>query len=193
MTKPNSDDLYEDKFARVWSEVRRIDELRQTDAKAATDLANERDRRLDQRMDGQETAVAAALAAAEKAVTAALVASEKAVDKAEVAQKAVNETQNEFRGTLRDQASNFMPRIETENLVRELRGLIVAQETTIAGLRSRIDVGPPSLSTLQARSDENVGRRGGALDTRTLVFAVIAAIATLTSIGLALAAVVKGG
>jgi hypothetical protein len=191
MAKSNGNDLYEDKFARVWSEVRRIDELRQTDAHAARNLSNERDRRLDQRMDGQETAVAAALAAAEKAVTAALVASEKAVDKAEVAQKAVNETQNEFRGTLRDQATNFMPRNETENLIRELRGLIASQGETLSTLRSRIDVGPPSLSAIQARSDEQIGARRGALDTRTIIFAGIAALATLLSIGFAIAALVK--
>ena len=192
MTNPNGDDLYEDKFERVYAEVRRIDQLRQTDAAASEKLALESFRRLDQRMDAQETAVAAALAAAEKAVTAALTAADKAVGKAELAQAKTNESQNEFRGTLRDQAQQFMPRSETENLVRELRGLIAQQSSTLTDLRSRIDVGPPSLLTLQARSDENVGRRGAAIDGRTLAFGVIAAIGTLLGIVGLVAAFARG-
>ncbi len=63
-------------------------------------------------------------AANEKAMSAALAAAEKAVDKAEQAQQRVNITQNEFRGTLKDQAADLMPRAETESLVRELNGKI---------------------------------------------------------------------
>jgi hypothetical protein len=176
----NGDDLYEDRFQRVFAEVVRIDQLRASDAVSSDKLAEERTRRLDQRMDGQETAVAAALAAAEKADTAALTAADKAVGKAEVAQAKVNETQNEFRGTLRDQAQAFMPRSETENLIRELRGLIAGHANTITELRSRLDVGPPSLATLQTRSDEGVGRKSGVLETRALIFAVVG---TLVGIG----------
>lgn len=171
----NGDELYEDKFARVYAEIVRIDQLRATDAQSDRELAAERTRRLDQRMDAQETAVAAALAAAEKAVTAALTAADKAVGKAELAQAKVNETQNEFRGTLRDQATAFMPRSETENLVRELRSLITQNASQFADLRSRVDVGPPTLTQLQTRSDEAAGHKAGALDTRTLVLALIAA------------------
>lgn len=132
--------------AETAAEVRRIDALA---------LAEQG--RVNALLKGQETAVAAALAAAEKAVAAALVASEKAVNKAEAAQQRVNETQNEFRGTLSDQAKNFMPRIETENLIRELRNLINVQDDAIGTLRSRLDVGPPSLAVLQARSDNTTG------------------------------------
>lgn len=114
-------------------------------------------KRLDQLRTADQLATSTALTAAEKAVAAALSASDKAVDKSEIAQKGVNETQNEFRGTLRDQASTFMPRAETESLVRELRGLISAQAVEIGGLRSRLDVGPPSLAAIQARSDEQAG------------------------------------
>lgn len=89
-------------------------------------------RRLDERFESQEKAINAALAAAEKAVTAAfaaaekavnaaLVSAEKAVEKAEASQARVNETQNEFRGTLRDQAADLMPRSETELLIGDLR------------------------------------------------------------------------
>ncbi len=114
-------------------------------------------KRLDQLRTADQLATSTALTAAEKAVAAALSASDKAVDKSEIAQKGVNETQNEFRGTLRDQASTFMPRAETESLIRELRGFISAQGEVIAGLRSRLDIGPPSLAAIQARSDEQVG------------------------------------
>ena len=137
-------------------------------------------KRLDQLRMADQLATTTALTAAEKAVAAALASSDKATDKAEIAQKGINASQNEFRATLRDQALTFMPRAETESLVRELRGLIGAQSETISELRSRLDIGPPSLSTLQTRSDENVGRRAGAADTQKLVFALIgAAIAGL--------------
>lgn len=116
-------------------------------------------KRLDQLRTADQLATSTALTAAEKAVAAALSASDKAVDKSEIAQKGVNEGQNEFRGTLRDQALTFMPRAETESLVRELRGLIAAQAEALSVLRSRLDVGPPSLGVLQSRSDESVGRR----------------------------------
>ena len=76
---------------------------------------------VDQRFASSEVAVTTALSSAEKAVGAALIAAEKAVEKAEAAQGRVNETQNEFRGTLRDQAADLMPRAETELLVKDLR------------------------------------------------------------------------
>lgn len=133
-------------------------------------------KRLDQLRTADQLATSTALTAAEKAVAAALSASDKAVDKSEVAQKGVNEGQNEFRGTLRDQAATFMPRAETESLIRELRGLIAAQGEVITGLRSRLDVGPPSLSLLQARSDQTQGRLTGWNDVRLLVLAVVAAV-----------------
>lgn len=161
----------------VYAEIKRVDQLGQAES-----------RRIDGLLKAQETAVNAALAAAEKAVAAALAASEKAVNKAELAQGNVNETQNEFRGTLRDQAQTLMPRAEAENLVRELRGLLEVQGRSVADLRSRLDVGPPTLATLQTRSDADAGRRAGSLETRTLVFAlgglIFAAVAFLAGRGL---------
>jgi hypothetical protein len=145
----------------LYVEVRRLDEL----------AKSERDR-VDGLFRTSETAVNAALVAQEKAVAAALAASEKAVNKAEAAQGNVNETQNEFRGSLKDQATTQMPRAEAEVTFRELRGLIAAQGEVITGLRSRLDVGPPSLTALQARSDADVGRRAGSTDMQRLVFAI---------------------
>ena len=88
------------------------------------DFDIEREKRLDERFEGQEKAVAAALTAQKEATTVALSSAEKAVDKAEQAQLRVNVTQNEFRATLKDQAADLMPRSETELLVRDLRSQI---------------------------------------------------------------------
>lgn len=79
---------------------------------------------VDQRFAASETATTTALSAAEKAVSAALTAAEKAVTKAEASQEKVNVTQNEFRGTLKDQAADLMPRAETELLITDLRSQI---------------------------------------------------------------------
>jgi hypothetical protein len=162
----SDDRLLDALFKAVYAEIKRLDQLRSSDQLATT----------------------TALTAAEKAVAAALAASDKAVEKSETAQKGVNEGQNEFRGTLRDQAATFMPRAETESLVRELRGLIGSQSAELGDLRSRIDVGPPSLTAIQARSDADVGRRQGAADTQKLVFALIgAAVAALPLLAIYLA------
>ncbi len=143
-------------------------------------------KRLDQLRTADQLATSTALTAAEKAVAAALSASEKAVDKAETNQKGINETQNEFRATLRDQAADLMPRAETESLVRELRGLIATQDKTIADLRSRLDVGPPSLGVLQARSDQSQGRMTGWSDARVVLLALVSAAAFALALYVAL-------
>lgn len=64
-------------------------------------IINERDRHYIQRFDGQEKAVAAALAAAKEAVIKAEGASEKRFDSV-----------NEFRNTLKDQQQTLLPRGE---------------------------------------------------------------------------------
>jgi hypothetical protein len=55
-----------------------------------------------------------------EALQLALGAADKAVNKAEEAQLRVNQTQNEFRGTLKDQAATLMPRTEVEQLIKGL-------------------------------------------------------------------------
>lgn len=75
---------------------------------------------VDMRFLAQEKAVAAALAAQEKAVAAALAAADRAVSKAETAAERRFESQNEFRGTLTDQARTFMPRAEAEQATKTL-------------------------------------------------------------------------
>lgn len=162
---PSKFDTHDIELARVvlGTEIKRVDDLLGAEA-----------RRVDGMFDAQETAVNAALVAQEKAVAAALAASEKAVNKAEIAQQRVNETQNEFRGSLKDQANTLMPRLETENIVREIRGLVSVNTKELGDLRSRIDIGPPSLSLLQSRSDEGVGGNRSAQSSRALVFSVAA-------------------
>lgn len=66
-------------------------------------LMAERDQRNQQRFDGQE-----------KAVVAALHAAKEAVDKAETASNKRFDASNEFRQQLSDQAATFMPRREAE-------------------------------------------------------------------------------
>jgi hypothetical protein len=114
---------------------------------------------VDQRFAASETATTTALAAAEKAVTAALTAAEKAVTKAEASQEKVNVTQNEFRGTLKDQAADLMPRAETELLIKDLRG---------------------QLDDLRTSRDVVAGRSSGiALSANTIVVALTILIAAV--------------
>jgi hypothetical protein len=71
-----------------------------------------------------QRAVQAALASAEKAVSAALTASKEAVTKAETASEKRFDSVNEFRKTLSDQTSTFLPRPEYEAKHENLKELI---------------------------------------------------------------------
>lgn len=133
-------------------------------------------KRIDQLRAADQLAVAAALSAAEKAVAAALSASKEAVNKAEEAQLRTNTSQNEFRGQLKDQASTFASLIELHSIEAALREADDRLLAAINDLRSRLDVGPPSLGVLQARSDNDIGRRAGAFDQRQLVFGLVGVV-----------------
>lgn len=105
-------------------------------------LINERDRQYNQRFEAQEKAVNAALIAAKEAVNAALAAAQTAVNKAEIANEKRLDNQNEFRGQLKDQAANLMPRSEAdarfvglEKDVKRLSDSIIAGAGTIAGIQ----------------------------------------------------------
>lgn len=93
---------------------------------------------VDTRFEAQREAVAAALAAQEKAVAAALAAADRAVAKAETAAERRFESQNEFRGTLTDQARTFMPRAEAEQTMRAMNEKL---ENLTARVNSRDDRG----------------------------------------------------
>lgn len=170
-------------LSALYTEVKRLDEV----AILRDKLADAESKRVNGLFAAQETAVHAALVAQEKAVAAALAASEKAVNKAEASQQRTNEGQNEFRQQLKDQAGTFMPRSESESIARELRGLIAETHKELGNVRSRLDLGPPSLPILQARSDINDGRRLGALDTRNLAFLILGALLAIAGF------VLKGG
>lgn len=68
----------------------------------------------DEKIDQLKEFVLALRADDKEALAIALKAADTATDKAEAAQRRVNETQNEFRGTLKDQATTLMPRAESE-------------------------------------------------------------------------------
>jgi hypothetical protein len=74
----------------------------------------------EQRFEGQEKAVNAALTAAKEAVTKAEIAAEKRFDAA-----------NEFRGQLSDQAATFMPRLEAEQRIGVNADKVTAIENRI--------------------------------------------------------------
>lgn len=156
-------------------EMRRIDALRTADQVA-----------LSAALLAAKTAVDAALAAAEKAVAAALIAAKEAVNKAEIAQAKTNEGQNEFRGQLRDQANTFLPKNEfiltNQNNIERLEDL----RKDLGNVRSRIDIGPPSLSTLQSESDRRGGRDTGTGDTWKIVAVIASAVVGFAGLVLAL-------
>jgi hypothetical protein len=106
-------------------------------------------------------------------------AAQAAVAKAEDSQKVVNASQNEFRGTLKDQAADLMPRKETEQQFAEIRN-------QLGDLRSRLDTGPQQLRDLQTLSDRGLGREDQLTENRAVTgnafLYVTAALAVLAII-----------
>jgi hypothetical protein len=135
-------------------------------------LVDERDRRYQQRFDGQDRAVQAALAAQEKAVAAALSAAERAVLKAEAAAERRFESQNEFRGQLADQAARQLPRAEA------------AVEFT--NLRERLDELQKRIEAITVTQASVGGVAVGGKDAFARLVSVVGLIGVLISIFLAL-------
>jgi hypothetical protein len=122
-------------------------------------LIAERDRQYDQRFRAQETAMAAALAAADKAIAAAFAAADKAtvaafaaakeaVEKAERANDKHFESVNEFRKTLTDQTATFAPRAEMDVRFRALEEKIASVSQRETQSAARLE-GSSNLSTWQ--------------------------------------------
>lgn len=106
-------------------------------------ILHERDIRHDQRFVAQE-----------KAVIAALIAAKEAVDKAELASQRRFEAVNEFRAQLSDQATTFMPRLESEQRI--------AQNTEkIEQLNKYVTL---EFARSNSRLDVNAGRGSGLKD-----------------------------
>jgi hypothetical protein len=83
-------------------------------------LIDVNDRRYEQRFADLKVAVDLAFAAQKELVQSALLSAERAVTKAENAAEKRFDSQNEFRGSLEDQARTFMPRAEAEIVFKSL-------------------------------------------------------------------------
>lgn len=127
-------------------------------ADAAADVRNE------QRFVAQQLAVKDALLNAEKAVLVAEANSEKWRGNA-----------NEWRGAMNDRERTLMPRTEAEAATK-------ANADKIDALAARMDAGDrtnaESIKQLTAAIDKAAGRREGLM----IIFAVVAAIATVISV-----------
>lgn len=102
-------------------------------------ILNEREKASNQRFDGQEKAIASALAALEKSTAnalaaldknnaAALTAAKEAVTKAEVAAEKRFDAVNEFRNTLKDQQATLMSKTDAETKFKFLEEKINSME-----------------------------------------------------------------
>lgn len=183
MSTDSKDQDFRSEFRQELSSRWTIDQLKELVER----LDRERDRRYEQRFEGQEKAVAAALAAAEKAVAAALAAQEKAVvaafessreaiNKAETAQAAYNARSNEFRSALDDQgkimSTTMIPRIEADKSFATLRDMIDAQKREIVDLQKGASRG-------EGGHAAGVASRNQANWTIGAVLTVVSIIATL--------------
>lgn len=103
------------------------------------ELINERDRQYQQRFEGQDNAVNAALIAAKEAVNAALAAAKEAVTKAEVANEKRLDNVNEFRGQLKDQAATLMPRAEADVHFKAIENEVARINAIVLTSRGRFE------------------------------------------------------
>lgn len=129
-----------------------------------TALVGEVDRRYEQRFIAQEQALAAAFQAADRALQEAdrryeqrFQAQGEAIGKSEAANEKRFEGVNEFRDQLRDQASMFMPRAESEARTTDI-------STKIDTLERRQS---ENFGLIQSRLDIMVGQQHGAVTQRT--------------------------
>ena len=102
-------------------------------------IINERAKADATRIDVQEKANNARFDAQEKAVAAALAASDRAVTKAEDAQNKKNESTNEFRGQLKDQAATLSTRTEVDIRFKSIEDKIAANTLQITQQVSRAE------------------------------------------------------
>lgn len=113
----------------------------------------------------QKEATNAALVAAKDALTAALAAAEKAIAKAEESTNKRFESVNEFRKTLSDQTSSFIPRNEYQ-----------VQDKAIA----------ERLASLEKSRSEEFGKGKGVASLGALVAGAVAVVASIIAIVVAL-------
>jgi DNA repair exonuclease SbcCD ATPase subunit len=143
--------------------------------------------RVEQKKDTKD-AVDAALTAQKEAVKEQTAASSLATAKSETAtNKQLEQLASTFTTAVDSlRRSNDEVKERIGEVDQSLRQSIVEGDrktsSAISELRSRLDIGPPSLATLQSRSDQTIGRGAGLGDYRTIAFAVIGAAGTLAGI-----------
>jgi len=170
--------------------TQQIKDLRDADRIMTTDLrdsvrtqAEDHRRMLDERYATQTKALDAAFKAAEQAVAVALANAEKATAKAETAAERRFESVNEFRRTLSDQTSTFIPRAEFDSSVKAILDRVGAYGERLNALElrltSRLDRGEGGQTAVtQARGEERE-ERGLA---RSQIMAILVALALLVSV-----------
>ena len=126
---------------------------------------NALDRLLSRRMDDADKAISAALASAEKAVT-----------KAETSAERRFEAVNEFRKTLSDQASTFIPRGEYDAANAAVADRVNANADRVAALELRLT------SRLDRGEGSEAGAAGQRGEQRLNLSQVIAGIATIVAV-----------
>ena len=149
---------------------RRFDSMHQDLKDLIAQRFTDSDLRYQQRFDAQTKALDAALAAQKEAVQTALVAAEKANTKAELSADKRFDSVNEFRQTLTDQATTFIPRTEAEARIAALSEKLDDLKTYQAASIGRDAVTVPGNTTLireladqvRALHDERASRTGRA-------------------------------
>lgn len=119
-------------------------------------LLKERDIRTEQRCDAQATALDAAMHASQSAIDKAMAASHEAINKAEIATEKRFDSVNEFRATLADQATHFLPRTEYAARHEDLEDRFELMRTSIERLSTQmyaIKITDDRADHTQARSD----------------------------------------
>ncbi len=98
---------------------------------------SEADKRYGQRFEAQQTGVQAALVAQEKAVQAALTASDRAIEKAEANSEKWRANANEWRAAMTDREANFMPRLQAEQVFKNMEDRVGALAKSVDDIKSR--------------------------------------------------------
>lgn len=153
------------------------------DIVALGDLVNLQVKRLEEQIDALDKLIEARFVTYKvmmesnaSQVAIALAASEKAITKAESATDKRFDGVNEFREALTDLGKNMATRRELETAIVEIKGVLESNAAVVAELRSRIDVGPSGLTTLQNQYSAMQGAKKQSLETRDLLFAVLGAV-----------------
>jgi hypothetical protein len=113
--------------------------------------------RLNEKMDSVAELLTSKIEASSTLAQSIQKSAQEAIVKAEEAQQRVNITQNEFRGTLADQASQLMPRKEFETVHAEVVRQVSEVRDSIASIRTDIAVGPAAIPQLLREQSHSSG------------------------------------